>query len=181
VDPVLRDRLRAAFRWIPLPPPATHLVSDRSGWWRDPVLVARLGPALAALHPDADPTIVVAPEVTGFVLGPLVAHALGTGFVGAYRADRHRAVAEPTTWGTAVDDHRGEHPRLGVADRHVQRGDRVLVVDDWIATGAQVRAVHAALAARGARPVGVAVIVDECDPRTRADLAVRGLLTGADL
>jgi adenine phosphoribosyltransferase len=103
------------------------------------------------------------------------------GFVGAYRRDRGRAVAESTTWGTATDDHRGESPTLGVADRHVGPGDRVLVVDDWAGTGAQLRAVYAAVAGRGATSVGAAVIVDETPPGVAAELAVRGLLAGDDI
>jgi adenine phosphoribosyltransferase len=177
----LRGRLRTAFRWVDPGPGSTHLVSDRSGWWRDAVLLDRVGPALAALHPGARPTVVVSPEVTGFILGPLVARALGVGFVGAYRADRARSIPEAMTWAEAPDDHRGERPCLGVADRHLSTGDRVLLVDDWLTTGAQLRAVAAAVTARGAHVVGTAVIVDEAPPVVAAELLIRGLISGDDL
>jgi adenine phosphoribosyltransferase len=176
VNSSLAGRLRAAFRWSDPDPDGTHLVSDRSGWWRDAALLAELGPALAALHPR--PTVVVAPEVTGFLLGPLVAAALGVGFVEAYRP---RPVPEPMSWGTAEAGHRGRPVTLGVRARHLSAAERVLVVNDWAATGAQVRAVYAALAALGATPVGAAVVVDECPPEVAAELRIRGLLTGPDL
>ena len=90
MDPALKVRLIKAFRWLDPGPHSAYLVSDRSGWWRDPEILAHLGPALGGLYPDASPTVVVAPEVTGFLVGPLVARAVGAGFVEAYRAGARR-------------------------------------------------------------------------------------------
>jgi adenine phosphoribosyltransferase len=181
VDLQLRDRLRSGFRWTDPGPHSPQLVSDRSGWWRDPVLLEVLGPALAGLFADVAPTVVVAPEVTGFLLGPLVARSLGVGFVEALRAERRRPIAEPMSWGDAPADHHGDPLRLGVRRRHLAPGDRVLVVDDWVATGAQVRAVYAAVTALGARCLGTASIVAECAAELAAELHVRSLLTATDL
>jgi adenine phosphoribosyltransferase len=181
VDQPLRDRLRGAFRWTDPGPGSTHLVSDRSGWWRDPALLAALGPALGALVPGSAPTVVVSPEVTGFLVGPLVARALGVGFVEAYRAGARRPIAEPMSWADVPADHRGEPQRLGVRRHLLAPGDRVLVVDDWAATGAQARAVYAAVAALGAEPVGTAVIVSECPDEVAAELRIHSLLSADDL
>jgi adenine phosphoribosyltransferase len=171
----LRDRLRTAFRWTD--PGDDYLVSDRSGWWRDPRILADLGDGMADLFRAARPTVVVSPEVTGFLVGPLVARALGAGFVEAYRAGARRPIAEPMTW-TEVVDHRGEVQLLGVRHELLGPDDRVLVVDDWAATGAQARALRTLV---GDRYAGTAVIVDECPPAVSAELSLRGLLTGADL
>jgi adenine phosphoribosyltransferase len=171
----LRDRLRAAFRWTdPGPSSADYLVSDRSGWWRDPTILADLGDALADLFRDERPTVVVSPEVTGFLVGPLTARSLGAGFVEAYRAGARRPIAEPMAW-TEVVTHRGDVQLLGVRSELLHADDRVLVVDDWAATGAQARGLKALA---GDRYVGTAVIVNEC---TDPSLGVRGLLSGSDL
>ena len=173
----LRARLIAAFRWTDPGPDSEVLVSDRSGWWRDPSILEALGPALAGLFPAERPTVVVAPEVTGFLVGPLVARALGAGVVEAYRAGARRPIAEPMTWAEVPADHRGDPQRLGVRSALLGPGDRVLLVDDWAATGAQSRALREVVGRLGATPVGTAVIGDEC----RSDPAIRGLLTGDDL
>lgn len=173
----LCDRLRSAFRWTDPGPGSEVLVSDRSGWWRDPRILDDLGPALAGLFPRANPTVVVAPEVTGFLVGPLVARALGVGFVEAYRAGARRPIAEHMTWADVPADHRGQRQRLGVRSYLLRPGDRALVVDDWAATGAQSRALSTLITALNAIPVGTAVIVDE----TRGEPNIRGLLSGADL
>jgi len=177
----LCDRLRATFRWTDPGPGSEVLVSDRSGWWRDAEVLREVGPALADLFRDAEPTVVVSPEVTGFLLGPLVASALGIGFVEAYRFGARRPIAEPMTWADVPVDHRGDPQRLGVRNRLLGPGDRLLVVDDWAVTGAQARALYALAGQLGAIPIGTAVIVDECPPAVAAELTVRGLLTGIDL
>jgi adenine phosphoribosyltransferase len=174
----LRDLLRAGFRWTDPGDGSEYLVSNRSGWWRDPLILAGLGDALADLFRDARPTVVVSPEVTGFLIGPLVARALGAGFVEAYRAGARRPVAEPMTWAEVPADHRGDNQFLGVREGLLLPADRVLVVDDWAATGAQARALRTLV---GAGYVGTAVIVDETPPEVGRELTVRGLLDAADL
>ena len=172
----LHRRLIGQFRWIDPGPESTHLVSDISGWWRDPDILAAIGPALAEPFRAERPTVVVAPEATGLLLGPLVATALGVGFVPAHKSGQDRAIAEPATWARTAPDYRGRSLTLGVRDRHLGPGDRVLVVDDWISTGAQVRALHELIHARGAEPVGTATVVVDCADQVRAELRVRGLL-----
>ncbi|WP_306208865.1 phosphoribosyltransferase family protein [Actinoplanes sp. RD1] len=177
----LRALLRATFRWTEPEPGTGLLVSDRSGWWREPQVLGGLGAGLAGLFPAAAPTVVVSPEVTGFLVGPLVAQALGTGFVEAYRAGARRAIAEPMTWTTVPADHRGDPQSLGVRTQLISTGDRVLLVDDWAYSGAQSRALSTLVRDLGAEVVGTAVIVNECPPPVAAELGIRGLLTGSDL
>jgi adenine phosphoribosyltransferase len=166
-----------AFRWIDPGPDSIHLVSDMSGWWRDPEIIATLGPALADLFRADHPTVVVSPEVTGYLLGPLVAAALGVGFVAAHKAGADRQIAEPVTWARTSLDYRGRSLSLGLRSRHVGPGDRVLVVDDWVTTGAQVRALYEVIGARGGVVVGCAAVVADCGDELAAELRIRSLLT----
>ncbi|PZF99845.1 phosphoribosyltransferase family protein [Micromonospora deserti] len=177
----LSERLVELFRWIDPGPGASHLVSDASGWWRDANLLARLGPALVAPFRAARPTVVVSPAVTGYLLGPLAATALGVGFVAAHKPGDGRLPAGPLTWAQSPPDFRDRRVDLAVREQHLNPGDRVLVVDDWVATGAQVRALYEICAARGAEPLGAATVVVDCPPEVAAELRVQGLVTGADL
>jgi len=176
----LAVRLLTEFRWLDPGADATHEVSDMSGWWREPALLAGLGPALAALFPEAEPTVVVAPEAAGFLLGPLVAHALGVGFVEAHKDGRGRVAARMLRRTTAPD-YRGRSITLSVQARLLSATDRVLVVDDWVATGAQIAALRSLVHAAGAQYLGAAVIVDACPRPVAVDLGVRSLLTHHDL
>ncbi|NJC15396.1 adenine phosphoribosyltransferase [Micromonospora profundi] len=177
----LTERLVDRFRWIDPGPGTSHLVSDISGWWRDPTVLAELGPALVAPYRAARPTVVLAPAVTGLLLGPLAATALGVGFVAAHKADDGRLPAGPLTWAKSPPDYRGRQVDLAVRDRHLGPGDRVLVVDDWVRTGAQLHALYDICAARGAEVLGTAVAVVDCPPEVAAELRITGLLAGTDL
>jgi adenine phosphoribosyltransferase len=174
----LRDLLRARFAWTDPGGHTGYVVSNRSGWWRDPLILSGLGEALGDLFKEAAPTVVVSPEVTGFLVGPLVARAIGAGFVEAYRAGARRPIAEPMTWAEVPSDHRGDQQHLGVREGLVGPEDRVLVVDDWAATGAQAAALRSLFPDAY---VGTAVIVSECSPAVSISLDIRGLLTGQDL
>jgi adenine phosphoribosyltransferase len=177
----LRKRLIHVFRWIDPGPESTHLVSDMSGWWRDPEILAALGPALGDLFRSSRPTVVVSPEVTGYLLGPLAAAALGVGFAAGHKEGADRQIAEPVTWARTSLDYRGRSLSLGVRSRLIGPADRVLVVDDWVKTGAQVSALYEVVRTLGAVPVGCAAVVADCDPGLAAELSVRSLLTSDDL
>ncbi len=179
--PELSRRLAGLVDWIDPGPGATHLVSDVSGWWRDPAVLADLGPALVEPFRAARPTVVLSPAVTGYLLGPLAATALHVGFVAAHKPGDGRLPPGTLTWAQSPPDFRGRRVDLAVRDRHLGPDDRVLVVDDWVATGAQVHALYDICAARGAVAVGTAAVVADCPPRVAADLRIRALLTGADL
>lgn len=177
----LTARLAESFRWVDPGPESTHLVSDTANWWRDPELLAQLGPALADPFRAARPTVVVAPEVTGLLLGPLVAVALGAGFVPAYKSGGDRRIPAATVWEQTESDYRDRRLALGVRQRHLGVGDRVLVVDDWVETAAQVRALHRLVTACGAEPVGTAAVVGACPDPVARELRLHALLTPADL
>ncbi|WP_033290614.1 phosphoribosyltransferase family protein [Amycolatopsis jejuensis] len=155
---------------------------DPAGWWRAPGLLRDLGPALAGLFDGDEPNVVLGPESRGSLLGPLVAVALGAGFV-EVRKNRHPA-CDSDRWlqRTSPPDYQDRNLTLGFRRRLLSAGDRVLLVDDWIETGGQAFAAQALAADAGATWVGVAVIVDGLrrnEPRRQ--LRVRSLLHVRDL
>ncbi|MFJ6196823.1 phosphoribosyltransferase [Micromonospora sp. NPDC092111] len=177
----LCGRLVELFGWIDPGPGSSHLVSDTSGWWRDPQVLADLGPALVAPFRSARPTVVVAPAVTGLILGPLAATALGVGFVPAHKPGDGRLPAGPLSWAQSPPDFRGRRVDLAVRDDRLGPDDRVLLVDDWVATGAQVRAVRDLCAHRGATWLGATALVVDLPVPIADELGVRGLLTADEL
>ncbi|TDC77937.1 phosphoribosyltransferase [Micromonospora sp. KC606] len=181
LDPDLPGRLSESFRWVDPGPGSSHLVSDTSGWWRDPQVLAALGPALVAPFRDARPTVVVAPAVTGLIIGPLAATALAVGFVPVHKPDDGRLPSGALTWAQSPPDFRGRRVGLAVRKHLIGPDDRVLMVDDWVATGAQAHAVREICAIRGARWLGVAAIVVDCPPEVAHELGVCGLLDSGRL
>jgi adenine phosphoribosyltransferase len=103
---------------------------------------------------------------------------LGVGFVEAYKDTRTRQIADDVRWRTTRPDYRDRTLGLGIRARHLAPTDRVLVVDDWADTGAQVTALKEVIESLNATYLGAAVIVNDCpDPA----LGIRGLLSPEDL
>ncbi|SER27985.1 phosphoribosyltransferase family protein [Actinokineospora terrae] len=177
----LREVLREQFAWRgdrsdDMPS------ADPTGWWREPSTLGQLGPALAALFVGERPTVVLGVEARGFLLGPLVALALGVGFV-EVRKDRGQ-LTDSDAWvsRTAPPDYRDRQLLLGFPRRLVRSGDRALLVDDWVDTGGQALGVRRLVEAVGAEWVGVASVVDALiDSSLRRRLVVRSLLFERDL
>lgn len=176
MEPAFRRKLIDTFRWIDLGRRERSYGSDASGWWRDPSILLGLGPALADLFRAGRPTVVVAPERSGYVLGPLAACALEVGFVEAYKDVTSWQVSDQLLRRATPPDYRDRTVTMGIRARHLKPSDRVLVVDDWIETGAQVTAVKRIVEDAGSEYVGTAVIVNGCSSDVRRLLRVRSLL-----
>jgi adenine phosphoribosyltransferase len=176
----LAERLAGSFVWR-TDRGEDHVTADLTGWWRDPRLLASLGPALAGLY-DTRPTVVLGPQSRGSLLGALVAAHLGAGLVEARKNPGRASDSDEWRRRTTPPDHRDRHVVFGFRGRLVRPRDRVLLVDDWAETGATATACRGLVADAGAEWVGAAVVVDALDDsRMRRDLPVRSLLHLRDL
>jgi len=177
----LTERLIAEFRWVGDRGTRSRL-ADTSGWYRDRSILSELGPALADGFRDDCPDVVIGPERSGYLLGPLVAESLGAGFVGVEKS-RHD-LADSDIWLTATTpaDYRGRNMEVHMRKRLLPPGSRVLIVDDWADTGGQLLALRAMAAEAGARVVGAAVVVDAlAEHAVRRSLGLHALVNVRDL
>ena len=113
---------------------------------------------------------VAAIEARGFILGAPVAFALGTGLVPVRKLGKLPA---PTMAESYLLEY-GE-ATLEMHTDAVEPGDRVLIVDDVIATGGTLLATAAVLQRGGAEVVGVAALLE------LVALGGRARLDGLDL
>jgi len=111
--------------------------------------------AMADPFRDADVDYVVGTEARGFIFGAPVALALGVGFVPVRKPGKlpfeTRQIAYELEYGT---DHVEMHADALCAD------DRVLVVDDLIATGGTARATVDLVRGTGASIAGCAFLIE---------------------
>lgn len=125
-------------------------------------------------------TAVCGIESRGFLLGGAAAVQLGVGFVpvrkagGLFPGDKASRTTTP--------DYRGTVNTLRLQRSALAPGDRVVLVDDWIETGSQVRAVRELVAGCGAELAGCSVIVDQLPDHRRTGIGpVHGLLRAGEL
>jgi len=171
VDADVADALERLIRDVPdFPKPGivfkdiTPLLADHAGF----TAVVR---ALAAAGTGADGRVVdkiVGIEARGFILAAPVALEIGAGFVPVRKAGKlpgeTHAVSFSLEYGEAT---------LEVHKDAIKPGERVLVVDDVLATGGTVAATCSLVEACGGEVAGVAVLME------LSFLAGRGALDGS--
>ncbi len=166
----LASDLRRAFRWRGDRTDDQYL-GDPTGWWADATILERIGPALAHLFQDEAPTVVLGPQSRGALLGALVATHLGIGLVELRKDPSPAADSDRWLITHTPPDYRDRNLRLGARRDHLESGQRVLLVDDWIQTGGQATGAREIVDRVGATWCGVAVIVDGLvDSRLRREL-----------
>ena len=109
------------------------------------------------LHPYAGQPIdkVVGLEARGFILGGAIAHQLGTGFVPVRKKGKL-----PGT--TTSQDYKLEYGEaiVEIHDDAIEAGERILVVDDLLATGGTAEAGIKLIERLGGDIIGCSFIVD---------------------
>jgi adenine phosphoribosyltransferase len=125
---------------------------------------------IAQRHKGKGITKVVGIESRGFIIGAPVAYLLGVGFVPIRK--KGKLPAE-----TIGHDYQLEYgaDRIEIHTDAVSRGERVLLVDDLLATGGTAEAALALLGKMGAEVVECCFIVDLPDLGGRKRLEKRGL------
>ncbi|MFD1193322.1 adenine phosphoribosyltransferase [Seohaeicola saemankumensis] len=124
------------------------------------------------LHPYAGQRIdvVVGLEARGFILGGAIAHQLGTGFVPIRKKGKLP--------GTTISQHYKLEYGEAIVEVHddaIQAGQRVLIVDDLLATGGTAEAGISLVERLGGVIVGCAFIVDLPDLGGRQRLEAMGM------
>ena len=124
------------------------------------------------LHPYAGEEIdkVVGLEARGFILGGAVAHQLSVGFVPVRKKGKL-----PGT--TISEDYQLEYGEavVEVHDDAIQAGEKILVVDDLLATGGTAEAGIRRIERLGGEIVGCAFVIDLPDLGGRKKLEALGM------
>jgi len=120
---------------------------------------------------------VVGVEARGFVLASPIAVGVGAGFVPVRKAGKLPAAVESRDYGSEYGSATLEIHRDAIAP-----GERVLIVDDVLATGGTLAAVRELVAALGGEVIGELVLVELADlgARRRLGESVTSLLVFAD-
>lgn len=112
---------------------------------------------------------VAAIEARGFIFGAAIAHAVGVGFVPIRKPGK----LPHTSIGHEYDLEYGSN-RVEIHVDGITAGERVVVIDDLLATGGTASAAIALLERIGANIVECAFVVDLTDVGGRARLEQRG-------
>src|SRR5262245_11271826 len=147
--------LKAAIRDVPDFPKKGIVFKDITTLLKDPVAFRRATDLMVDMCQGRPTDKVVGVESRGFIMGSLMADRLGVGFVPARKPGklpyRTRRATYALEYGTDC---------IEIHEDAVEKGERVLVVDDVIATGGTARAVGELAASLGGTVTGFAFLVE---------------------
>jgi adenine phosphoribosyltransferase len=148
-------RVRGTLRAIPDYPKPGILFQDITPVLRDGELFREVVADMASPFRGSGVTHVLGIEARGFILGGAVATALGAGFVPARKPGK-------LPWERAAETYDLEYgsDSLEAHRDALTRGNRVLVVDDVLATGGTARAAGQLARGLGAELVGWSFLLE---------------------
>lgn len=128
----------------------------------------------AKLAAPYHPTKIVGPESRGFIFGAALAYKMGVGFVMARKAGKlpghNYAVSYALEYGNAT---------LEIREDALTADDRVLLIDDLIATGGSFQALEKLVRKAGAEPVAAMTFIylKELEGEKALDIPFHSLLS----
>jgi len=127
----------------------------------DAVLMEQVGEYLAGRFAKVQPTRILTAEVSGIIPAVMVAKALGNLPVVYARKHKPITMQEPVFVDSAPSHTKGGEVMLMVSPEFLHDNDRVLIVDDFLASGRTIDALARIVQRSGATLVGIAAVVEK--------------------
>lgn len=141
----------------------------------DAALMEAAGEAIAAQFAATRPTRILTAEVSGIIPATMAGRALGNLPVVYARKHKPITMREPVYVDAAPSHTKGGEVMLMVSPEFLSADDRILIVDDFLATGRTIDALARIVRSAGAELVGIAAIVEKDFEGGRAELAHWGV------
>ena len=149
------DELRALIREVPDFPQEGVLFKDITPLLADPIAFSTVIDLIVVHFGRGSVDKVVGIEARGFIIASPVAYHFGAGFVPVRKKDK-------LPWNTEAAEYSLEYgtATLEIHKDAVAPGERVLVVDDVLATGGTAKATADLVERIGGKVVGIACLIE---------------------
>lgn len=139
----------------------------------DPAFMLAVGGALAAHFGAEDVTKVLTAEISG--IAPALTTALALGVRVVYgRKTKPITMPDKVYMQSAPSHTKGTNVEIMVSPEFLSAGDRVLIVDDFLASGATILALSKLVQDAGATVVGIGAVIEKSFEGGRARLEALG-------
>ena len=149
------DHLKARIRHVPDFPRAGIIFYDITTLLQEPVGFRAAVDALALPFQDEGIEIVVGIESRGFIFGAAVADRIGTGFTPVRKPGKLPSTTVRETYALEYGT-----DALEIHDDAIRKGQRVLIVDDLLATGGTARATADLVKRLGGEVCALAFLIE---------------------
>lgn len=147
--------LQKTIRDIPDFPKKGIIFKDITTLLKDKKALKESVDILAKQYAKSKVKYVVAVESRGFIFGTVLAYKLGAGFIPVRKKGKlpakTRAVTYDLEYGTDT---------LEIHEDALKKGDKVVIIDDLLATGGTVGAVAKLVSGFGAKIAGIGIVIE---------------------
>lgn len=147
--------LKNAIRDVPDFPRPGIIYKDLTPVFKDPACFKFVLDAMIQKCIDLKPAVIAGIEARGFILGPTIAYRLGIGFIPIRKSGKLPYKVEKITYDLEYGS-----DTIEIHADAVQAEDRVVIIDDLLATGGTAAAACELLKILGANVVGIGFIVE---------------------
>jgi len=105
-------------------------------------------------------------DALGFIIGGAVAHKTKKGFVAVRKGGKLPGIAG-TLIKTSFIDYTRKRKYFEINTDAIKHGDRIMIVDEWIETGAQVAAAIKLIEKQGGKVIGISCLCAERNESTQ--------------
>ncbi|MEE8594029.1 MAG: phosphoribosyltransferase family protein [Candidatus Bipolaricaulota bacterium] len=153
--------MKEYLRWIDTN--TTGNRNDVTPLFAHPVAFNALVDDLVVCIADTPVDLVACIDALGFILGTAIAQKLNVGILAVRKGGKLPVEVDRVE----LRDYTGQDKHLEIRCDILTQGARVLIVDEWIETGAQVSAAITLIEGQGAVVAGIATINMDDGERTR--------------
>jgi adenine phosphoribosyltransferase len=163
--------IKSRIRTVPNYPKKGIMFRDITTLIKDPVGFRLVIDSMTQryIHDSYDFNVIVGIESRGFIIGGALSYTLGKGFVPIRKKGKLPAEVESQEYELEYGT-----DRIEVHKDAIKQGDRVLLIDDLLATGGTAQAAAALIEKLGGTVVEMAFIVDLPDVGGRKKLEAKG-------
>jgi adenine phosphoribosyltransferase len=121
---------------------------------------------MAALFGKERFDTIVGIDALGFIIGGAMALKLRKGFVPVRKGGKLPGI-KGTVLRVSSKDYTKTMKSFEMNKGSIRKGEKVLIVDEWIETGSQVKAAIKLIEMQGGKVIGIAALCAEKTPKTR--------------
>ena len=155
VNSINCDHLKKLIREVPDFPKPGILFYDITTLLKDKVGFATLIDALSAHYMERDIDLILGIEARGFIFGPALAYRLNAGFVPVRKPKKLPAETAKVTYQLEYGS-----DSLEIHKDAIEPGERIVIVDDLLATGGTCAATIQLVKSLGGTIAGLAFVVE---------------------
>ena len=110
---------------------------------------------------------IAAPEAKGWFYGPLIAYKLNKPFIPIFKSGR---IPKKIVFSQKYKDYSKKQKSLDVGKITIKKGERILIVDDVLETGASIRTAIQLVEKLGGKVEGISVIYNKLNQKDEESL-----------